>query len=108
LIIKIFAHFGRLDVLVNNAGIVIEGDLVNTTPSEWDLVMNVNSGGVYRCSRAAIPLMEESIYSSIINISSTQALSGFMNASAYAISKGGNAALRDSIGRWLGLFAKRD
>jgi NAD(P)-dependent dehydrogenase (short-subunit alcohol dehydrogenase family) len=88
-----------LDVLVNNAGMVIEADLVNTTPSDWNLVMNVNLSSVYRCSRAAIPLMSLSGCSSIVNISSTQGLAGFQNAAAYATSKGAIVALTRQMAR---------
>ena len=82
------AKAGRLDILVNNAGILILKPLHETSPDEFDRVMNVNVRGVYLGIRAAVPLMRESGRASIINISSIYGIGGAASAGAYITSKG--------------------
>ena len=66
-------RFGRLDILVNNAGVVSRGVLEDTTPAEWDLVMEINAKGVFLGTKAAIPEMRRAGGGSIVNISSFSA-----------------------------------
>jgi NAD(P)-dependent dehydrogenase (short-subunit alcohol dehydrogenase family) len=83
------AHFGKLDVLVNNAGIGDMGTVEDTTVEEWDRVMEVNAKGVFLGTKAAIPEMRRSGGGSIINISSQVGLVGTDTASPqYQSSKG--------------------
>ena len=83
------AHFGKLDVLVNNAGIGDTGTVEDTTVEEWDRVMEVNAKGVFLGTKAAIPEMRRSGGGSIINISSQVGLVGTDTASPqYQSSKG--------------------
>lgn len=82
------AKAGRLDILVNNAGILVLKPLHETSPEEFDRVMNVNVKGVYLGIRAAVPLMKESGKASIINISSIYGIAGAAMAGAYITSKG--------------------
>src|SRR4029450_13340447 len=58
LIERTTAVFGRLDVLVNNAGIELAKDITHTTESEWTRLMDVNLKGVFLCCKAAIPVMQ--------------------------------------------------
>jgi len=65
-------HFGRLDILVNDAAIQVNKTIEGTTPAEWDRQMAVNVGGVFLCSRAFLPALRES-RGVIINLSSVNA-----------------------------------
>ena len=70
------ARFGKLDVLVNNAGIVARGTLDTATVEQWDQVMDVNAKGVFLGTKAAIPEMRNAGGGSIINISSMSGIVG--------------------------------
>ena len=61
-------RFGKLDILVNNAGVVSWGNLENTTPEEWDRVMDINSKGVFLGTKAVIPEMRKTGGGSIVNL----------------------------------------
>jgi NAD(P)-dependent dehydrogenase (short-subunit alcohol dehydrogenase family) len=81
------AH-GRLDVLVNNAGIAVAGLVTDLTLDQWRHQMAVNVDGVFLGVKCALPLMRKTGKGSIINISSIAGLRGAANLSAYCASKG--------------------
>jgi cyclopentanol dehydrogenase len=82
-------RYGRLNVLVNNAGILIRKTIEATTEEEWDRIMAVNVKGVFLGTRAAIPAMRRAGGGSIVNISSVSGLVGSATTSAaYIASKG--------------------
>ena len=81
--------YGKLDVLLNNAGILIRKNIEETTEDDWDRIFAVNAKGVFLGTRAAIPAMRDAGGGSIINISSTAGLVGSPNGSAsYTATKG--------------------
>ena len=82
------AQFGRLDVLVNNAGIFLLRHIDETTEQEWDRVMAVNAKSVFLGTKHAVPLMREQGRGSIINISSASGITGSPFEGAYTASKG--------------------
>jgi NAD(P)-dependent dehydrogenase (short-subunit alcohol dehydrogenase family) len=84
---------GRLDVIVNNAGVAIPGSAGEMTEDDWERVIETNLGGVWRGMRAAIPEMVRTGGGSIVNVSSVQAAVGFVGWAGYAASKGGIDAL---------------
>ena len=82
-------RFGKLDVLVNNAGVGGWGSIESTTLEEWNRVMNINSTGVFLGTRAVIPAMRAARSGSIINISSQLGLVGTdISSPQYQASKG--------------------
>ncbi|PKB79821.1 MAG: cyclopentanol dehydrogenase [SAR202 cluster bacterium Io17-Chloro-G9] len=82
------SSYGRLDVLVNNAGIWRRGRVEDTTVEDWDTILDVNAKGVFLGTKQAIPEMRKAGGGSIINISSTAGLVGGPRSSAYTASKG--------------------
>src|SRR5438132_11022248 len=81
--------YGRLNVLVNNAGIVIRKSIEETTEDDWDRILAVNLKGVFLGTKHAIPAMRRAGGGSIINISSTAGLVGSpYGSSAYTATKG--------------------
>jgi NAD(P)-dependent dehydrogenase (short-subunit alcohol dehydrogenase family) len=93
----ILGRFGRIDVLVNNAGISGVGDLVETTPAQWDEVMRVNTRSVFLMSRAVVPGMLERRAGSVVNVASAIAETGLARRISYAASKGAVLALTRSL-----------
>lgn len=85
---KTVAGFGRLDVLVNNAGIGYMADLEETSLAEWKRVHAINSEGPFLGTRKAIKVMKLTGGGSIVNISSIAGLIGAVNLAAYCSSKG--------------------
>jgi NAD(P)-dependent dehydrogenase (short-subunit alcohol dehydrogenase family) len=81
--------FGRIDVLVNNAGINPVGTVLDTEEEVWDQIMAINLKGPYLCSKYVIPHMLEVGGGSIINIGSINSFMAFENEVAYDASKGG-------------------
>ncbi len=87
------ARFGRLDVLVNNAGYGIPGSVVDTTEEDWDALMAVNLNGVFFGCKYAIPIMARQGGGVIVNTASVVANVGIADRAAYCASKGAVAAL---------------
>ena len=82
------ASFGKIDILINNAGIWRRGRVLETSSEQWDDLLGVNAKGVFLGTKAAIPEMRKAGGGSIINISSTAGLVGSRNSAAYSASKG--------------------
>ena len=89
--------FGRLDVVFNNAGILIKGGIEDTHFADWQRIQRVNSDSVFLGCRAAISLMKEGEGGSIINMSSIAGIAGRDDYAAYSASKGAVAALTRSV-----------
>lgn len=97
---KITAEWGRLDVLINNAGLIDFGPLHEIEPAAWDKVIGVNLTGAYLCSRAVAPIMEKQRGGRIVNITSVSAQTGGVSGGVhYTASKGGLAAMTKTLAR---------
>lgn len=95
------AAFGRLDLLVNNAGIMIRKPPEELSIEEWQSVLAVNLTGPFLCARAAAPHLRAA-RGAIINIASTRALMSEPHTEAYSASKGGLLALTHALALSLG------
>lgn len=80
--------FGRIDILINSAGINIRGAIDELKPEDFSKVMEVNVTGTWLCCRAVTPYMKQAKKGSIINLASTLGLVGLSNRTPYASSKG--------------------
>lgn len=97
LIQKTAERFGRIDILINNAGKGIWKSPLELEAYEWDDVINTNLRSVFLCSREAARLMKDNGGGSIINIASTRAFMSEPGSEAYAASKGGIVALTHAL-----------
>lgn len=84
---KTINHFGRLDILINNAGIALAKPLIETTVEEWDTMMAINARAPFLLTKEAIPYLKRSDIATIINISSVVGIKGYINQGAYTASK---------------------
>src|SRR5215831_11259579 len=80
-------HFGRIDILINNAGITKDRTLLKMTSQEWDDVISVNLTGVFNCTRAVAPIMKEQNYGRIVSASSNVAIRGNFGQTNYVATK---------------------
>jgi NAD(P)-dependent dehydrogenase (short-subunit alcohol dehydrogenase family) len=90
-------HFGGLNFLLNNAGVLQVGNAEQITEDQWDRTFNVNVRAVWLLSRAALPHMRKAGGGSIMNVASTLGLVGARNRAAYAPSKGAVVQLTKSM-----------
>ncbi len=95
-------EWGRLDVLVNNAGIAHYGMLQDVSDTEWDDVMSVNLKGMFLCTQAFMSAMISQRYGRIINVSSIWGLSGASCEVLYSTAKGGMNAFTKALAKELG------
>src|SRR6201995_445938 len=90
-------RFGRLDALVNNAGVAVFAPLLETSDIDWNRVLAVNLTGPFLCTKAAAPLMREHGGGAIVNITSISAVRASTLRSAYGASKAGLAHLTKQL-----------
>ncbi len=99
---QIVADFGRVDVLVNNAGITRDGAIKRMDEAQWDMVININLKSSFNFIHAVQPVMFRQKGGSIINMSSVVGVHGNANQANYAASKAGMIALAKSMALELG------
>ncbi len=101
---RVVQAFGRLDIMVCNAGITRDGVIWKMTEKQWDQVMGVNLKGYFNYNRAAALHFKEMRCGKIVNISSINGLRGKFGQSNYTASKGGVMALSKTLAKELGRF----
>jgi gluconate 5-dehydrogenase len=95
---KAIDTFGRIDILINSAGINIRGAIDELSLEDFNQVMNVNVTGTWLCSKAVIPHMKKAGKGSIINLASTLGLVGLANRTPYTSSKGAVVQMTRALG----------
>ena len=90
-------RFGRLDALVNNAGVAVFASVLETSDQDWSRILAVNLTGPFLCTKAAVPLMREHGGGAIVNITSISAVRASTLRSAYGTSKAGLAHLTKQL-----------
>lgn len=93
------SYFGRIDVLVNNAGIHKDSTVLKMTPQNWNSIIDTNLTGVFNLTRAVLPKMKDQHFGRIINISSFTAFTGAPGASNYSASKAGIIGFTRSVSK---------
>ena len=99
---QIVEDFGRIDVLVNNAGITKDGLMMRMSEAQWDAVINVNLKSAFNYIHAVTPIMAKQRSGSIINMSSVVGVSGNAGQCNYSASKAGMIGLAKSIAKEMG------
>ncbi|MBT3169053.1 MAG: 3-oxoacyl-[acyl-carrier-protein] reductase [Candidatus Cloacimonetes bacterium] len=95
----IFKQFGKIDALINNAGITKDGLLMKMKESDWQMVIDVNLKGTFNCTQAVSRFMLKQRFGSILNIASVIGIMGNAGQSNYAASKGGVIAFTKSVAK---------
>jgi len=95
----IISRYGRVDVLVNNAGIAKDGLLLRMSESDWDIVLNVNLKSVFNCTKAVLRSMIKQRKGAIVNIASVTGQIGNAGQANYAASKAGIMAFTKSVAK---------
>ena len=99
---QVVEDFGRIDVLVNNAGITKDGLMMRMSEAQWDAVLNVNLKSAFNFIHAVVPVMAKQRSGSIINMSSVVGVSGNAGQCNYSASKAGMIGLAKSIAKEMG------
>lgn len=99
---QVLDHFGRIDGLVNNAGVMPESQLSEMSVDEWRRVIDVDLTGAFLCARATLPSMLERGSGSIVMISSRLGQIGFAGVAHYSAAKAGMIALAKSLAKEVG------
>ncbi|TNF71417.1 MAG: glucose 1-dehydrogenase [Bacteroidetes bacterium] len=90
---RVHQQYGRIDILINNAGITRDRTLEKMSEAEWDTVMEVNLKGVFLCTQAVIPYMKANKYGRIVSAASNVGLRGNFGQTNYAATKAGVIAM---------------
>jgi 2-hydroxycyclohexanecarboxyl-CoA dehydrogenase len=96
---RVMQQFGRIDVLVNNAGWDKAGPFVDTDPADWDRVIAINLYGVLYTSKAVLPIMAAQGFGSVVNLASDAGRVGSSGEAVYSAAKGGVIAFTKATAR---------
>lgn len=95
---RTMTEFGKIDILINNAGINTRGPIDGLTLEEFQEVQNVNVTGPWLCTKAVVPHMKQAKYGRIVNLASTLGLVGMANRTPYTSSKGAMVQMTRALG----------
>jgi 3-oxoacyl-[acyl-carrier protein] reductase len=99
---RTIAEFGRIDILINNAGTTRDNLIMRISDADWDLVLGINLKGAFNCSKAAIRPMMKQRSGRIVNISSVSGLAGQAGQTNYSSSKAGLIGFTKALAREVG------
>jgi 2-hydroxycyclohexanecarboxyl-CoA dehydrogenase len=99
MVAQVHRQFGRIDVLVNNAGWDKAGPFVDSDPADWDRVIAINLYGVLHTCKAVLPIMAEQGHGSVVNLASDAGRVGSSGEAVYSAAKGGVIAFTKAIAR---------
>jgi NAD(P)-dependent dehydrogenase (short-subunit alcohol dehydrogenase family) len=94
---QVAKRFGRLDALINNAGVAVFAPLLETSDADWNRILAVNLTGPFICTKAAVPLLRETGNGAVVNVTSISAVRASTLRSAYGTSKAGLAHLTKQL-----------
>jgi len=103
-IAQIVRETGRIDVLVNNAGILRDRMLWKLTDDDWEAVLAVHAGGTFRMTRAAVPHFRAAGYGRVVNVTSYTGLHGSVGQANYAMAKAGIVGFTKTAAKELAAF----
>lgn len=95
----VLEKYGRIDVLVNNAGMLVQGKLVDTSFEDWNKMISIDLSGVFLCCKAVLPQMMRRRSGRIVNIASQLGQIGAPELVAYSAAKGGVIALTKALAK---------
>lgn len=101
---EIMTQHGRIDILINNAGVIRDRSFMKMSEEEWNLVVNVNINSLYVTTKAVLPYMKEAGYGRIISASSVNAMAGAFGQTNYAASKAAIQGFTRSLCREVGRY----
>lgn len=102
MVAQVLEHYGRIDILINNAGITADATLAKMSDEAWQRVIDINLTGVFACTRAVVPHMIEQGYGRILSTSSVVGLYGNFGQTNYAATKAGVIAMTKTWAKELG------
>ena len=94
-------EFGRIDVLVNNAGVFVDGSILTTTEALWERTLDINLKGTFLCTQAVVPHMLKQRFGNIINIASLGGIQAWSKHLPYNVSKAGIIMLTKCLAKEL-------
>ncbi len=101
---EIIAKHGRIDILINNAGIIRDRSFAKMQQAEWDAVVNVNLNGLFTTCKAVVPYMREAGYGRIVSASSVNAFAGAFGQTNYSATKAAIVGFTKSLCKEVGKY----